>query len=59
MAESMAGESGKPFVFVDPGAFNAMFIGIGVLKVKGLFRKLRKLSLRYGGVVAFLMKQTL
>lgn len=53
MAESMAGESGKPFVFVDPGAFNAMFIGIGVLKVKGLFRKLRKLSLRYGGVVAF------
>jgi len=53
MAESMAGESGKPFVFVDPGAFNAMFFGIGVMKVKGLFRKLRKLSLRYGGVVAF------
>ena len=29
MAESMAGESGKPFVFVDPGAFNAMFFGVG------------------------------
>ena len=42
MAESMAGETGKPFVFVDPGAFTNMFIGIGVLKVKSLFRKLRK-----------------
>ena len=30
-----------------------MFIGVGPLKVKGLFRKLRKLSLRHGGVVAF------
>ncbi len=53
MAESMAGETGKPFVFVDPGAFNAMFFGVGVMKVKSLFRKLRKLSLRYGGVVVF------
>ncbi len=53
MAESMAGETGKPFVFVDPGAFNNMFFGIGILKVKSLFRKLRKLALRYGGVVVF------
>ena len=53
MAESMAGETGKPFVFVDPGAFNNMFFGIGILKVKALFRKLRKLALRYGGVVVF------
>ncbi len=53
MAEAMAGETGKPFVFVDPGAFNNMFFGVGVLKVKGLFRKLRKLALRYGGVVVF------
>jgi len=40
-------------VFVDPGAFINMFMGIGVLKVKSLFRKLRKLSLRYGGVIVF------
>ena len=53
MAEAMAGETGKPFIFVDPGAFNNMFFGIGVLKVKSLFRKLRKLALRYGGVVVF------
>ena len=53
MAEAVAGETGKPYVFVDPGAFTAMFMGIGILKVKSLFRKLRKLSLRYGGVIVF------
>ncbi len=53
MAEAVAGETGKPFVFVDPGAFQAMFMGVGILKVKGLFRKLRRLALRYGGVIVF------
>ena len=53
MAEAVAGETGKPFVFVDPGAFQAMFFGVGILKVKGLFRKLRKLAVRYGGVIVF------
>ncbi|MFN2489458.1 MAG: AAA family ATPase [Actinomycetota bacterium] len=53
MAEAVAGETGKPFVFVDPGAFINMFMGIGILKVKGLFRKLRKLAVRYGGVIVF------
>jgi cell division protease FtsH len=28
-------------------------MGVGILKVKGLFRKLRKLALRYGGVIVF------
>ena len=53
MAEAVAGETGKPFVFVDPGAFQAMFFGVGILKVKALFRKLRKLAVRYGGVIVF------
>jgi ATP-dependent Zn protease len=53
MAEAVAGETGKPYVFVDPGAFNNMFFGVGILKVKGLFRKLRKLAMRYGGVIVF------
>ncbi len=53
IAEATAGEVGLPFVFVEPGAFMNMFFGVGILKVKGLFRKLRKLSLRHGGVVAF------
>lgn len=53
MAEAIAGETGKPYVFVDPGAFTNMFMGVGILKVKSLFRKLRKLSLRFGGVIVF------
>jgi len=53
MAEAVAGETGRPYVFVDPGAFQAMFIGVGILKVKSLFRKVRKLALRYGGVIVF------
>jgi cell division protease FtsH len=53
MAEAVAGETGRPFVFVDPGAFVQMFMGVGVLKVMSLFRKLRRLALRYGGVIVF------
>jgi cell division protease FtsH len=53
MAEAVAGETGKPYVFVDPGAFQNMFFGVGILKVKSLYRKLRKLSLKYGGVIVF------
>jgi cell division protease FtsH len=53
MAEAVAGETGRPYVFVDPGAFINMFMGVGVLKVKSLFRKLRRLALRYGGVIVF------
>ncbi len=39
MAEAVAGETGKPYVFVDPGAFINMFFGVGILKVKSLFRQ--------------------
>ena len=53
MAEAVAGETGRPYVFVDPGAFTNMFFGVGILKVKSLFRKLRKLAVRYGGVIVF------
>ncbi|MGH3405414.1 MAG: AAA family ATPase, partial [Streptosporangiaceae bacterium] len=34
MAEAVAGETGRPYVFVDPGAFINMFMGVGILKVK-------------------------
>jgi cell division protease FtsH len=53
MAEAVAGETGRPFIFVDPGAFINMFMGVGILKVKALFRKARRLALRYGGVIMF------
>ncbi len=53
MAQAIAGETGRPYVFVEPGSFINMFMGIGILKVKSLYRKLRKLSLRHGGVIVF------
>ena len=53
MAQALAGETGKPFVAVEPSAFIQMFMGVGALKVKGLYRKLRRLALRYGGVLVF------
>jgi cell division protease FtsH len=53
MARAVAGETSKPFISVDPGAFIQMFMGVGILKVKSLFRKARKLALRYGGVIMF------
>ena len=51
MAEALAGETGHPFVNIDASMLNTM--GMGVLKVKMLFRKLRRYALKYGGVVAF------
>src|SRR5438128_4325891 len=51
MAEAVAGETGKPYVFVDAGGLTAF--GFGALAVKGGFRKLRKLAVRYGGVIVF------
>jgi ATP-dependent Zn protease len=53
MAQAVAGETSRPFVFVEPGNFINMFWGVGILKVKALYRKLRKLALRYGGVIVF------
>ncbi len=53
MAQAIAGETGRPFVAVEPAAFINMFMGVGVLKVKGLYRKLRRLALRHGGVLVF------
>ena len=53
MAEAIAGETGKPFVFVEPGAFQAMFVGVGNMKVKALYKKLRKLAVKYDGVIVF------
>jgi cell division protease FtsH len=53
MAEASAGETGKPYVFVDPSAFVQTFVGVAPMKIKHLYRKLRKIALRYGGVVVF------
>lgn len=53
MAEAVAGETGKPYVFVDPSAFIQTFLGVAPMKIKWMYRKVRKLALRNGGVVVF------
>jgi cell division protease FtsH len=53
MAEAVAGETGKPYTFCDPSAFIQTFIGVAPMKVKWLYRKLRKQALRNGGCVVF------
>jgi len=53
MARAVAGETSKPFISIEPSAFMNMFMGVGALKVKALFRKARRLALRHGGVIMF------
>ena len=53
MAQAVAGETAKPFVNVDAGAFINMFMGVGIPKVRPL-PQLRKLSMRYGGTIMFI-----
>jgi ATP-dependent Zn protease len=50
----MAAMSRFPLILVPPGGFASTFVGINFLKVIDLFKKIRKLSLRHGGVIAFL-----
>jgi cell division protease FtsH len=54
LAEAAAGETGVPFLMTGPESFTNMFVGVPVMKVKMLFRRLRKLSLIHGGVVCFM-----
>lgn len=50
MAQAVAGEAGVPFMYVEPAALSS---GAGFFKVKLLYRKLRKLAIKYGGTVVF------
>jgi len=54
LAQAVAGESNKPFIFVAPGSFASAIMGINFLKVYQLFKAIRKQSLRYGGVTVFI-----
>ncbi len=54
LAKAAATTTTKPLVLVPPGAFQATFVGINLLKISMLGRTLRKLALRYDGVLCFL-----
>jgi cell division protease FtsH len=54
MAKAIAGATGVPFLFATGSGFANMFLGIGNLKVRRLFKKARNLSDKYGGAVIFI-----
>jgi cell division protease FtsH len=54
MAKAIAGASGVPFLFSTGSGFAAMFMGIGNMKVRRLFKKARVMSDKYGGSVIFI-----
>ena len=54
LAKAAAGYSSKPLILVPPGSFQSTFVGINLLKVWMLFRHVRKLARRYGGVIVFI-----
>ncbi len=54
MAKAVAGASGVPFLYSTGSGFANMFVGIGNLKVRSLFKKARNMSDKYGGAVIFI-----
>jgi cell division protease FtsH len=54
MAKAIAGASGVPFLFATGSGFTNMFLGIGNLKVRRLFKKARVMSDKYGGAVIYI-----
>jgi cell division protease FtsH len=54
LAQAISTEARVPFYYMDASGLQAMFIGVGPMKVMNLFRKARKMAKRYGAAVIFL-----
>ncbi len=54
IAMCTASEVEVPYIGINGADFNAMFIGVGEMKVKSLVRKARKWANEYGGCVVFI-----
>ncbi len=54
IAQCAASEINVPFIGINGADFNAMFIGVGEMKVKGIARKARKWANQWGGCVVFI-----
>ena len=54
IAQCAATEINVPFIGINGADFNAMFIGVGEMKVKGIKRKARKWANQHGGCVVFI-----
>ncbi len=54
LAQAISTEAGVPFYYVDTSSLQAMFMGMGTLKVSRMYAKARKAAKAYGAAVVFL-----
>jgi len=54
LAQAISTEAGVPFFFVDASSLQAMFIGVGPMKVMSMYRKARKAAQEYGAAIVFI-----
>ena len=53
MAKAIAGSAQVPFLYSSGSGFASMFMGIGNMKVRRMFKKARSMSDKFGGAVIF------
>jgi ATP-dependent Zn protease len=54
LAKAIAGETEVPFIYANGSGFANMFMGMSQFRVRGMFKKARKLSEKFGGCVIFI-----
>jgi cell division protease FtsH len=54
LGKAIAGDTNVPFLYSNGTAFTSMFMGIGNMKIKSMFKKARRLSRDYDGAVIFI-----
>jgi ATP-dependent Zn protease len=54
LAQAIASEAGLPFGYCSSPSLQSPFLAGGMLSIKALYRKARKLSAQYGGCILFL-----
>ncbi|MEW6152431.1 MAG: AAA family ATPase [Actinomycetota bacterium] len=54
LGKAIAGQTNVPFLYSNGSAFTSMFLGVGNMKIKAMFREARRLSKDYDGAVIFI-----
>ena len=54
LARALSGDSDAAFIGMAGSDFTAMFMGVGVLKVRGMFNKARRFAREYGACILFI-----
>jgi cell division protease FtsH len=54
LAQAISGEAGVPFFFVDASSLQAMFVGVGPMKVMRMYVKARRAAKEYGASIVFI-----